>query len=107
MNDIPADFTTLIQTLTTWLAQRPVTPALAEELTAAFPPESELFRELAETCKKGLTEGWLGARGEPPLRYGRVIKPSAATQGYSIDVVLMGNVVGPQHTHPMGEIDMV
>ena len=41
------------------------------------------------------------------IRYGRVIKPSPATHGYSVDVVEMADVVGPHHSHPNGEIDLV
>jgi hypothetical protein len=41
------------------------------------------------------------------LRYGRVIKPGAATHGFSVDVVEMDNVAGPHHRHPNGEIDLI
>jgi hypothetical protein len=103
----PEAFEQLVHQLTDWLAGRPVTAQLADELQATFPPESELFRALAAACTTGLDDGWLGTRGEPPLRYGRAIKPSPATHGYSIDVVAMTDVAGPHHVHPSGEIDMV
>jgi len=41
------------------------------------------------------------------IKYGRVIKPGAATQGFSVDVVDMSPIVGPHHAHPNGEIDLV
>jgi hypothetical protein len=41
------------------------------------------------------------------IRYGRVVKPSEATHGFSVDVVDMQNVAGPHHRHPNGEIDLV
>ena len=41
------------------------------------------------------------------IRFGRVVKPEPATHGFSVDVVEMENIVGPHHTHPNGEIDMV
>jgi hypothetical protein len=41
------------------------------------------------------------------LRYGRVIKPGPDTHGFSVDVVLMKDCVGPHHAHPNGEIDMI
>jgi hypothetical protein len=104
---LPGRFTALIETLTAWIANRPVEPALAAELRAAFPPEGAFFDELAGVIRTGLEAGWLGTRGEPPLRYGRAIKPSPATCGFSIDVVAMSDVVGPHHVHPNGEIDMV
>jgi len=104
---IPENFTSLTRKLTDWLGGRTLSPPLAGELAAAFPPDGEFFAELAKACRDGLADGWLGSRGAPPLRYGRVIKPSPETNAYSIDVVLMHDVVGPQHTHPNGEIDMV
>lgn len=108
MTDSPEDrFAELVATLTAWLGTRPLSPALADELHAAFPPEGTFFRELSAACKAGLDAGWLGARGEAPLRYGRIIKPSPKTNGYSIDVVAMSDVVGPHHVHPNGEVDMV
>jgi len=100
-------FAALVADLTAWLEGRAIDSALGDELNRAFPPDSDLFRELAAACKSGLESGWLGKHGEPPLRYGRAIKPSPATCGFSIDVVLMSDVVGPEHVHPNGEIDMV
>jgi len=41
------------------------------------------------------------------IRYGRVIKATPATHGFSVDIVDMKDVTGPHHTHPNGEIDMV
>jgi hypothetical protein len=41
------------------------------------------------------------------IRFGRVIKPSQDTHGFSVDVVQMENIVGPHHAHPNGEIDMI
>lgn len=35
------------------------------------------------------------------------MKPSAASQGFSVDVVEMENIAGPHHRHPEGEIDMI
>ncbi|MEQ8689313.1 MAG: DUF4863 family protein, partial [Pseudomonadales bacterium] len=51
--------------------------------------------------------GWLCAREAGGLRFGRVIKPGPATHGFSVDVVLMKDCVGPHHAHPRGEIDMI
>jgi hypothetical protein len=41
------------------------------------------------------------------IRYGRVVKPAPATQGFSVDVVDMNDCAGPEHAHPNGEIDLV
>jgi hypothetical protein len=107
MESPQAQFAVLVAELTTWLHGRALDPALGAELNRAFAPESLLFRGLASACRAGLEDGWLGNRGEPPLRYGRAIKPSPATNGFSIDVVLMTDAAAPEHAHPNGEIDMV
>jgi hypothetical protein len=41
------------------------------------------------------------------IKYGRVVKPGAASHGFSVDVVAMENLAGPRHRHPNGEIDMI
>jgi hypothetical protein len=104
---VPTHFLELVGALTSWLADRPIVPALAADLTAAFPPDGPFFTELTAACRAGLDAGWLGNRGAMPLRYGRVVKPSPHSHGFSIDVVAMADVVGPHHVHPNGEIDMV
>ena len=96
-----------IQTITAWLGDRKVEPGLADELNQAFPPEGPVFQSLAQACRDGITEGWLGQRGEDSLKWGRPVKPGPDTQGYSVDVVRMTEVAGPHHAHPNGEIDMV
>lgn len=104
---VTPQFESLIGTITSWLAGRQVEPSLAAELGKQFPPESEIFRALAESCREGVRDGWLCARGEDNLRWGRVIKPSPATQDYSVDVVRMTEIAGPHHAHPKGEIDLI
>ena len=100
-------FEALIGTVTGWLAGRAVEPGLAADLNQQFPPESDTFKALAAACREGVRDGWLANRGEETLRWGRVIKPSAATQDYSVDVVRMTEIAGPHHAHPKGEIDLV
>jgi hypothetical protein len=41
------------------------------------------------------------------IRYGRVLKATDATHGFSVDVVDMENLAGPHHVHPNGEIDLI
>ena len=100
-------FESLIATVTSWLAGRPVEPALGAALAKQFPPDGETFRALAAACREGVRDGWLCQRGDETLRWGRVIKPSPATQEYSVDVVRMTEIAGPHHGHPKGEIDLV
>jgi hypothetical protein len=101
------DFEQSIAQITAWLAGRTVEPSLAEELQARFPPGGPEFSRLADACRLGMAEGWLGQRGEPELRWGRPVKPGPETHGYSVDVVEMTDVAGPHHAHPQGEIDMI
>jgi hypothetical protein len=89
------------------IAGLPVEPALAATLTASFPPEGDMFRRIEALCRQGIAEGWLCQREAGGIRYGRPIKPSPATAGFSVDVVLMEDVEGPHHVHPNGEIDMI
>ncbi len=96
-----------IVTISRWLQGRAIEPALAGELTAAFPPGGEVFDGLAAACRGGLSDGWLGQRGDPDLRWGRPIKPGPETANFSVDVVEMTAVAGPHHAHPQGEIDMI
>ncbi len=64
-------------------------------------PEALAFNE----CLKALLEkGQIADRGELPVRWGRVAKPSEESLGFSIDVVLM-NGAGPRHRHPKGEVN--
>lgn len=44
-------------------------------------------------------------RGEPPVYWGRVAKPTPATHGFSVDAVLMTGP-GPGHVHPNGEFSL-
>ena len=41
------------------------------------------------------------------IKFGRVIRPSSGTHGFSVDVVEMKDLEGPHHRHPNGEIDMI
>ena len=96
-----------ILAITAWLAGRSVEPSLTASLAEAFPPSGEVFQNLASACRAGMSDGWLGRRGEPGLRWGRPIKPGDETAGYSVDVVEMTSVAGPHHAHPQGEVGMI
>ena len=72
-----------------------------------FPPGGEAFDDLATLCRQGIDEGWLCDREHGGVRFGRIIKPGAQTNGFSVDVVQMEDLAGPYHGHPNGEIDMI
>jgi len=102
-----ARFEALVASVAESVAGKPVSPELAGDLDAAFPPDGETFESLADLCRQGIAEGWLCNREQGGIRFGRIIRPGPATRGFSVDVVQMADIVGPHHRHPNGEIDMV
>lgn len=104
---VAPEFHASILTVTAWLAGRAVEPSLTLALNERFPPSGAEFRALADACRAGMAEGWLGQRGDEALRWGRPVKPGPDTAGFSVDVVRMTDVAGPHHAHPQGEIDMI
>lgn len=107
MSSVPDRFVALIAQVTAPIQGLPLGPDLASALNKQFPAEGAVFREIETLCRQGCEEGWLCAREQGGIRFGRPVKPGPATQGYSVDVVLMDTVVGPHHAHPGGEIDMI
>ena len=103
----PAQFTDLIATITERIAGKPLDAGLEAELNAAYPADSTAFREVVDACRAGIAAGWMCNREAGGIRYGRVVKPGAATHGFSVDVVEMNEIAGPHHRHPNGEIDLV
>lgn len=103
----PEEFTALIASITGRIEGRQVDAALNAELERLFPANGAIFGSVFDACQAAIAEGWMCSRESGGIRYGRVVKPSPATHGFSVDVVAMENVVGPHHTHPNGEIDMV
>lgn len=79
-------------------------PAAEAELERRFPVQGDAAAALNAELVRLLETGRIAQRGEPPVRWGRVAKASAATGGFSIDVVHMSGA-GPRHRHPQGEID--
>ena len=74
------------------------------ELNQRLDPQKEEAAALNAALKTLLEEGRIADRGELPVRWGRVAKPSEESLGFSIDVVLM-NGAGPRHRHPLGEVN--
>lgn len=95
------------QTLTRWLRDRTIGPELETALTAEFGPESSWFQTVEALSRQGMDSGEFGTRKAGSIRYGRLIKATDITDGFSLDMVLMDTVAGPHHRHPNGEIDMV
>lgn len=103
----PDAFQALIAKVTATIAGKPVDASLAAFLNERFPPGGAEFDDIAAACKQAVADGWMCEREHGGIKYGRVIKPTDAIHGFSVDVVEMGDVVGPQHAHPNGEIDMI
>lgn len=93
--------------LTERLAGRALDADLQAWLNAEHGAESETFHGFERSCRAGIAEGWLCRHEAGGIRYGRVFKPSDELHDFSVDVVDMNDVVGPHHSHPNGEIDLV
>jgi len=100
-------FQSIISRLTSEIAGVPLTSALEAHLNADHGPGSEIFTAIFAACQTGISEGWMCHRENAGIRYGRVLKATEATHGFSVDVVDMENVAGPHHRHPNGEIDLI
>ena len=100
-------FSEAVATITTRIAGKNLDGDLQTLLDESFPPGGEAFDDLAELCRQGIDEGWLCDREHGGIRFGRIIKQGPATNGFSVDVVLMDDIKGPYHGHPNGEIDMI
>lgn len=100
-------FGALIKDVTDAVADRPLTPALGEELDRLLPPTGSAFRQIEAACHEAIAAGWMCAQGGEGRRFGRVIEAGPGTSGFSVDVVDLTDIVGPHHRHPNGEICMI
>lgn len=107
MADPREAFQDLVRRITASLAGRTLDGQLQDWLNASHGRDSPWFKDMQAACEAGLREGWIGKHEAGGIRYGRVVKPSAETAQFSVDVVDMTDVVGPHHVHPTGEIDLV
>ncbi len=98
------EFQALLSKVTTLVAGEILGDPLAEKLNINFPPDSRVFKDIQQACISAIAEGWMCKHENGGIKFGRVVKN---LDGFSIDVVLMNNVVGPHHRHPNGEIDMI
>jgi hypothetical protein len=102
-----AQFQDLISDVTGQIAQKPLDKRLEAFLNENFPAEGELFGKIEAACHQAVAEGWMCEREHGGIRFGRVIKHTPDTHGFSVDVVHMHDIAGPHHRHPNGEIDMI
>ncbi len=101
------EFRERIAQLTAQIAGRSLDSQLDVWLNSEHGPGSSTYAELERACVSGVAEGWLCEREGGGIRYGRIFKPAPDLHGFSVDVVDMQDIAGPQHTHPNGEIDLI
>jgi hypothetical protein len=101
------EFTSLIAGITGRIAGQALDDRLEARLNAEFPAGGAEFERIFEACQDAIAAGWMCNREGGGIRFGRVVKPSDAIHGFSVDVVVMDAVQGPHHRHPNGEIDMI
>lgn len=100
-------FQGLIRQVTDFIGAQALDKALEEKLSQQFPYDGEVCQRIVETCRTAAQEGWMCQYEGGGVRYGRVIKPTADLNGFSVDVVDMEDLAGPHHSHPNGEIDLI
>ena len=103
----PQTFKAQLASLTSQLAGRPLDAALDVGLNTHHGAGSRTYLDLEAACRAGASAGWLCDREGGGIRYGRIFKPTPDLHGFSVDVVDMRDIAGPQHSHPLGEIDLV
>lgn len=106
-NNTVDEFAALIAGITSRIAGQTLDSALGIRLNREFPADGAEFNRIFETCQAAIAAGWMCNREAGGIRFGRVIKPSDAIHGFSVDVVEMDDCKGPHHRHPNGEIDMI
>jgi Domain of unknown function (DUF4863) len=102
-----AEFQSQLAQLTAQIAGRELNRDLDAWLNQTHGAGSATYQDLKAACETGVAEGWLANREGGGIKYGRIFKPSAELNGFSVDVVDMQDIAGPHHTHPNGEIDLI
>jgi hypothetical protein len=100
-------FQQLVSQVTEEIAGIELGSSLESHLNAQHGAGSELYEQIFEACQAGVRDGWLCNREGGGIRFGRVLKATEATHGFSVDVVDMNDIAGPHHVHPHGEIDLI
>ena len=52
-------FTAVIHQVTIAIAEKPLNMDLASDLNNLFPPGSDVFTEIQQTCEAGIKQGWM------------------------------------------------
>lgn len=102
-----AEFESAVGEVAAAIASRPLDGELEAFLNSSYPAGGEVFNTISDLCREGIADGWLCGHEHGGIRFGRVVKPGGSSGEFSVDVVEMDDIVGPHHSHPGGEIDMV
>lgn len=103
----PEKFASLVAAITARIAGLPLDGRLEAKLNSELPAGGMEFNQLFDACQAAVAAGWMCNREAAGVKFGRVVKPTEATHGFSVDVVEMCDLKGPHHRHPKGEIDMI
>ena len=97
-------FQALVAEVTGAIKGRALDADLGAFLDDAFPADGETIGAIRAACAAAIEAGWMCDQEYGGIKFGRVIKD---LDGFSVDVVAMNDVVGPHHSHPKGEVDLV
>jgi hypothetical protein len=97
-------FQAAVAEVTGAIKDRALDADLGTYLDETFPPGGGAIGAIRAACEDAIAEGWMCAQEYGGIKFGRVIKD---LDGFSVDVVHMDDVVGPHHSHPKGEVDLV
>ena len=101
------EFRDLLSPITTRLEGRSLDSDLEAQLNREFPAGGPATQAIFDACRNAIDAGWMCNRQAGGIRFGRVIKPDAGSNQFSVDVVEMTNLAGPHHRHPNGEVDLI
>jgi hypothetical protein len=100
-------FQNLISHVTSSIGNLPLDKNLQQMLNEKFPFDSEIFKNIENACHAGIQSGDLCVNEYGGIKFGRAIKECSELNQFSVDLVDMTDVVGPHHSHPHGEIDLI
>lgn len=106
MNSVDT-FQLSIKQVTDFIGQHALDKALQSRLNEQFPYQGDVCQSIFKQCQQAIADGWMCQYEHGGIRYGRVIKPTSELHNYSVDVVDMNDLAGPEHKHPNGEIDLI
>lgn len=97
----------LVSPIAALCAGQAVDAALERRLAADFPADGAVVAAIERCLSEGIAAGRFCDREAGGIRFSRPARPGPATSGLSIDVVTYGDLAGPRHRHPTGEIDLI